>query len=200
MNISTHRDYAVQLAQLTVVIRELSTLQAVCRKNDWEFRAGQRTFRWFGRWLEPVPPPLSPSWGRCAHAIGIPGCCYEIGLVHEDDHYLLHWDKGPEGGLETALGPECRRLWHGYIVEQVRRSAKQHGHRAGTPIVVNQVLRVRVSDPRTQCNAHVRVSGAAKTTLCTFGPGAWEVYRYLADALGLIQFLANGEAHDPASC
>src|ERR1700687_6418581 len=125
MNISTLSKPSIQLAQLTLLIRDLEVLRAVCRWRGWEFRSGQRTYRWFGRWLDTTPPP---AVGCCAHAIGIPGCGYEVGLVAKSNHYLPVWDSGPEGGLERALGPCGRLLWRSYTIEKVRREEHQRGH------------------------------------------------------------------------
>src|SRR5690349_16219148 len=112
MNISTLTEPKATVVSLTVQLRDLSVLQAFCRWRGWEFRAGQKTYRWFGWWLDHGPPPA--ELGRCDHAIGIPGCLYEIGLIDRGDHLVPVWDRGTKGGLEAALGTNGRRLWRSY--------------------------------------------------------------------------------------
>ncbi len=170
---------------LTVLLRELPVLQAVCRRRGWEFRAGQRVYRWFGRRLDerPLPPGTTPAdLGRCAHAIAVPGCLYEVGLVWRRGHYLPVWDDGPEGGLDAALGPGGGVLWQAYGTECARRAAFRRGHRFGRHIDYAGTLRLRVhTEDRV---AHVRVSREGETTLWIFNGADQPTFRYLADALG----------------
>ena len=86
MNNSTLFAPETRTAQLTIVLRDLDALQTVCRRRGWEFRAGQQTYRWFGRWLNGAAPA---ELGRCTHAIGVPGCLYEIGLAGNDQRQDL---------------------------------------------------------------------------------------------------------------
>jgi hypothetical protein len=84
---------------------ELKSLEAIhnaCQRLGWTLKQGQRTYRWFGRWMDDTPlpeqllneaeikqlPTLHPQrrqellnniLGRCDHAIQIPGASYEIG-------------------------------------------------------------------------------------------------------------------------
>jgi hypothetical protein len=182
MNISTLYETEAAVVLLAVQLRDLNVLRAVCRWRGWEFRTGQKTYRWFGWWLGPGPPPA--ELGRCAHAIGIPGCLYEIGLIDRGDHWLPVWDRGATGGLEAALGPNGRRLWRSYGIEKVRREARQRGHTVTTLTDPHGTLRVRVADLSTQRSAHVRMASDGATSLWAIGPGAWETFAYLADALG----------------
>lgn len=190
MNISTLSNREVRIASLQLQLRDLEALRTVCRCQRWEFRAGQRHYRAFGQ-----------PGARCAHAIGIPGCAYEIGLVADADHFLPVWDAGPRNELEMALGPGCQLLWRSYLRETVRRASQPRGHTFNQHTDLRGVLRVRIADAFSQHSAHIRMGADGSTTLWTFGPGAWAAFRYLGDALGRLAdaIPSDGEAHDPVS-
>ena len=47
--------------------------------------------------------------GKCDHAIKVPECAYEIGVVKRGSKYILLWDAWHKGGLEQKIGKDC---WH----------------------------------------------------------------------------------------
>jgi hypothetical protein len=190
MNTSTLSKREVRIASLQLQLRDLEVLRTVCQRQRWEFRAGQRHYRAFGQ-----------PGARCAHAIGIPGCAYEIGLVADADHFRPIWDAGPRNELEMALGPGCQLLWRSYLRETVRRASQPRGHTFNQHTDIRGVLRVRIGDTRFQHGAHIRMAADGATTLWTFGPDGWAAFRYLGDALGRLAdaILSDGEAHDPVS-
>lgn len=192
MNTSTLSNREVRIATLQLQLRDLAALRVVCRLRGWEFRAGQQHYRAFGQ----------PSdRNRCAHALGIPGCAYEIGLIAQADHFLPVWDAGPKNGLEAVLGPGCQLLWRSYVRETVRRASQPRGHTFNQHTDLRGILRVRIADALSQHSAHIRLAADGATTLWTFGPGAWAMFRYLGDALGRLAdaSLSDGEDHDPVS-
>ena len=68
---------------LELRLYDLGALNSACRRLHWEFRAGQRTYRWFGRPLPDRSPPrgLAPhEVGRCEHAIAV----NELPPLHKD--------------------------------------------------------------------------------------------------------------------
>lgn len=192
MNTSTLSEREVRIATVQLQLRDLTALRAVCRLRGWEFRAGQQSHRAFGQRSDFI---------HCAHAIGIPGCAYEIGLVAQADHFLPVWDAGLKNGLEEALGPGCQLLWRSYVRETVRRASQPRGHTFNQHTDLGDVLRLRIADALSQHSAHIRMAADGATTLWTFGPGAWAAFRYLGDALGRLDgtILSDGEAHDPVS-
>lgn len=172
-------------------VRDLEALQTVCWRRGWEFRAGQRTYRWFGHRVDnrPLPPGLSPlELGRCTHAIAIPGCLYEIGLIDRGTYYLPVWDDEATGGLDCALGPNGGLFWQAYLAEKTRRAAHERGHRFGRHSDALGTLRLRVVDELTRQVAHVRVRPDGATTLWDLSPFPDQhTFQYLADALGTAQ-------------
>lgn len=164
---------------LILQLRDLSALQAVCRRRGWEFRAGQRSYRGFGRVLSDRPG-LSAA-GQCAHAIGMPGCLYEIGLLRRRGHYLPVWEDGPHGGLNAAWG-RGGVFWRGYVAEKTRRAAFRRGHAVSGHTDYAGTLRLRiVAEGRV---AHVRVGRDGETTLWIFDAADRSTFDYLAEALG----------------
>ncbi|MBL8799968.1 MAG: hypothetical protein JNM56_39160 [Planctomycetia bacterium] len=190
MNNCTLSQREVRIATIELQLRDLAALRAACWLLRWELRAGQRTYRAFGR-------PGQP----CAHAIGVPGCAFEIGLIDQGGHWLPAWDAGPAPDLDAALGPRGLNLWRSYLRETIRRASQPRGHTFNQHTDIGGVLRVRIGGSLSQHSAHVRMAADGATSLWTFGPGAWEAFRYLGEALGRLDdaCLSDGEPDDPVS-
>lgn len=173
---------------LTLLLRDLPALQSACRRRDWEFRAGQRHYRWFGRQLgdRPLPAGLKATelW-HCTHAIAISGCLYEIGLLRRRGYFQPIWDDGPEGGLDGALGINGGLFWQVYLSEAARWAAFRHNHGFSRHTDYAGTLRLRIA--AGSHIAHVRVSREGETTLWIFDGANRTLFRYLADALGRVQ-------------
>ena len=67
--------------------------------------------------------------GKCDHAIRVPGCAYEVGVIKRGDHYILLWDYYSAGGLVQKIGPNAGILKQAYTVARVRKEARQKGYR-----------------------------------------------------------------------
>ena len=111
--------------------RSLPAIEAACRRLGWTFRPNQKTYQWFGQWMGDSPLPeelLTPEilvqlknlnaaerskfmtefMGNGDHAISVPGCSYEIGVLARADaqgrsRYLLAYDYWSSGGLARAM-------------------------------------------------------------------------------------------------
>ena len=75
--------------------------------------------------------------GKCNHAIKVPGCHYEIGLVkaQQDQKYLVVYDWYATGGLHKVMGSPNdsledakNPLLAAYTVEALKMSAEQQGY------------------------------------------------------------------------
>lgn len=175
---------------LDLALMDLRALRAVCRRHGWEFYAGQRRYRWFGRHLahQPLPAGIAPEQlGRCDHAIAVPGCLYEIGLLDRGTHYLPLWDDDPDGGLDSALGERGSVLWQAYVSEVVRRAAARRWHIHSQLRDGRGTLRLRVLAPAAHAVAHLCVDADAAATLWDLDPTDRNLFRYLADALGRVR-------------
>lgn len=119
-----------------VQIKDLAALKAACKAIGLEFREGQRTYKWYGRWMNDYSAQdaafqqgIDPkTYGTCDHAIAVPGNkqAYEIGVVNRGDHHAMVWDFWNGGlGLEAAVGHGAERLIEAYTTEVAVNTAKQ---------------------------------------------------------------------------
>ena len=120
------------ISKIELVIHSLEDLKDACRKLGFEFIKNQKTFKWYGRWVGDTPLPEGikiEDLGKCDHAIRVPGCDYEVGIVKRGDHYILLWDYYSEGGLEVKIGPNAGKIKQAYTVARVRKEARRKGYR-----------------------------------------------------------------------
>lgn len=128
------------VATVKVEVKDLDALRAACAAAGLEWREGQKTFKWFGTWVNDYDGEnaafrsgIAPAdYGKCDHAIGVPGNerAYEIGVVaRPDGTYALAWDFYHGGqGLETVAGPGCSRLVQAYAGEVAKRTLRRQGY------------------------------------------------------------------------
>ena len=72
------------ISKIEVRIDSLDALKLACQRLGFTFRQGQATYKWYGRWVGDAPLPEEVSedqLGKCDHAIIVPDCEYEIGVV-----------------------------------------------------------------------------------------------------------------------
>lgn len=85
---------------------DLPALKQMCKNQGWEFRENQSWFAWYGRHVGDYPLPegfKKEDMGKCSHAIRIPGCKYEVGVVRKGNDFMLMYDFFSPGGLKAAL-------------------------------------------------------------------------------------------------
>ena len=100
------------VSNLALEIHDLDVLKTACEDNGLTFVEGQRTYKWFGRFLNDsdvgrstVDSGFNPEdFGKCEHAIRVPGSQYEIGVVKNPsgDGYRLIYDEWGTGGEQIA--------------------------------------------------------------------------------------------------
>ena len=120
------------IARIDLIITSLSDLEGACRDLGFQFMAEQKTYRWYGRWVGDAPMPdgiTHDDLGKCDHAIRVPGCDYEVGVVKRGDHYILLWDNWSAGGLAEKIGANAGILKQSYSVCRVRSEARRKGYR-----------------------------------------------------------------------
>lgn len=99
---------------------DLDVIKEMCEHQGWQFREGQETFAWYGRFMgdSPIPEGFSPEdYGKCNHAIRIPGCGYELGVVKSvgGEGYVVLADFWQDGGLNTVLGSQGEKFKQIYL-------------------------------------------------------------------------------------
>ena len=128
------------VASIDIEIKDLAALKAACAEIGMEFKEGQQTYKWYGRWMNDYSgadaafrADVAPKdYGKCAHAIGVPGSstAYEIGVVQQKDGtFKLVWDFWNGGyGLEKLAGPKCSTLVKSYVGEVTKHSLQKQGY------------------------------------------------------------------------
>lgn len=120
------------VSQIQLEITSLDDLKVACATLGFTFKTNQETYAWYGRWVGDAPLPEGidqKDLGTCNHAITVPGCSYEIGVVKRGEKYLLLWDSWHRGGLEQKIGKDAGLLKQAYTIERIRREAKLKRYR-----------------------------------------------------------------------
>ena len=119
------------VASIKLEIKSLDALRQACQRLGFQWMEGQRTYRWFGRWVGDSPLPEGVSvedLGKCDHAIQVPGASYEVGVVYKNGTWRLLWDFWSTGGLAPFLGKEGERLKQAYGIEVAKMQAQRSGY------------------------------------------------------------------------
>jgi len=128
------------VAAVELAIKDLSCLEAACKEVGLELRKNQKSYRWYGRWVNDFNGANAAykhgidtkDYGKCDHAIGIPGnnSAYEIGVVKKPDGtYALIWDFYAGGrGLEKVAGKNCQNVTKAYSMQVAKKHLKAKGY------------------------------------------------------------------------
>ena len=128
------------ISKIEVEIQSLEDLKAACKELGFQFRENQKTHKWYGTARETVSEnDTQKDPGRCDHAIKVPKCKYEIGVVKKDNHYNLLWDSYYTGGLEEKIGKDAGLLKQAYSVQRIKREARIKGYRVLQKKVTNGI-------------------------------------------------------------
>jgi len=139
--------------EITTVVKDLDSLERACSALGWKLIRDQKTYRWFGSWVDDSPVPeemftpqrlaeiramsreqrkavMTEAMGRCDHAISVPGADYEVGVVKKSDgSYRLRWDYFDGKLLKAMGGQHGGTLTQRYNMEVARREALKKGYR-----------------------------------------------------------------------
>lgn len=128
-------------------ITDLDSLEKACERLGLELVRGQKTFKWFGKFVGDSRPPkemadqgyTAEKYGTCDHAVRVKGNgrAYEIGLVNRADGkgYMLAWDSWAGGhGLLAATGYNAKdqgatKLKDWYAAEVAQKQMRRQGFR-----------------------------------------------------------------------
>src|SRR6202022_5202066 len=112
------------VAQCSLQIKDLDALKQACKHFGLEFRTGQKTYAWFGDFMNDWNDPRAAAmqgrdpktFGKCEHALRPTNWRngdYEIGVVRNSDgtYYLIYDSFGYHGApLETIAGKDMVKL------------------------------------------------------------------------------------------
>jgi hypothetical protein len=115
----------------------LAALKAACAELGLQFMEGQKQWEWYGRWVQDYHGQdaayklgIDPStYGTSEHAIRLPGCEYEIGVVRNKEGKLtLAYDFfGPGQKILQALGKGLEKLSQHYGLNRAQMLARNRG-------------------------------------------------------------------------
>lgn len=120
-------------------LKDLEAVQAACKELGLVFHAGQKSIRWYGSWMNDYDGEdaayklgIKPEeYGKCDHAISLPGCGYDIGLLMNKatGGYRLYFDYYGEGHkIQAALGANGQKLLQYYAANKATMEARRKGY------------------------------------------------------------------------
>lgn len=127
------------VATIEVEVKSLKALKMACINLGLEFVEGQRTYKWYGKWVQDYHGDdaaykhgIKPEdYGKCDHAIRIPGNsnAYEIGVVRKaNGSYAIVYDFwGPGAVLKNYIGQDGNRLKQEYALCAATLAAQAEG-------------------------------------------------------------------------
>lgn len=138
------------MSTIKLLVNDLDSIDAACKLIGCELVRGQKTFKWYGRWMNDYDAQdaayrqgIKPEdYGKCEHAIRVTGKpdAYEVGLVKNPngEGYLLVYDFWAGGkGLQAAIGDNAGNLRREYALQVGMREMSRKGFR--TERVINPV-------------------------------------------------------------
>jgi hypothetical protein len=126
------------ISKIEVEIQSLEDLKAACQELGFRFMENQKTHKWYGT-NRGSENDGQKDLGKCDHAIKVPKCKYEIGIVKNGNHYNLLWDSYYTGGLEERIGKDAGLLKQAYSVQRIKREARIKGYRVLQKKVTNGI-------------------------------------------------------------
>ena len=121
------------VSKIELEIKSLSDLKTACKELGLTFMENRNTYKWYGRFMGDYPLPDGfnvEDLGKCDHAINVPGCRYEIGVIKTPQgKYQLLWDFWHAGGLEKKLGKGAGKLKQAYAKAKIITEAKLKGYK-----------------------------------------------------------------------
>lgn len=119
-------------------LRDLSAIEAACKRLGWTFVRDQKTFEWFGEWMNDysaadaayVAMDMKPEeYGKCDHAIRVPGAKYEIGLIAREGKFIPVFDNWSSGGLKGLTAANgLKGFIQAYSVEKSKNELRRKGY------------------------------------------------------------------------
>ena len=117
-------------------VKDLEALAKAARDLGAELVRDQKTFRWYGRWMNDYSADnaayrqgISPKdYGKCDHIIRHPKCSYDVGLIRQSNgSYRVVADEWQAGGLASVFGQGMQKLKQRYGVAVAARTMRKQG-------------------------------------------------------------------------
>jgi len=128
------------VVSVKTIIKDLDCLRAAVAmfpKLIW--KENQKKYEWWGRWVKDYHKAdaaykngIDPSeYGKCEHAIGMPGVTYEMGICKRSDGqgYSPVWDFVYDGHrFNEYLGDSAEQLMTEYNRQVMLKYGEQNGY------------------------------------------------------------------------
>jgi len=142
---------------ITLVVSDLTALESACKTLGLEFLRNQKTHAWYGSWQRDysasdaayINTGIDPKqYGKCEHAIRVPGSDYEIGVYQnpKGKGYVLAYDNWGTGQhIKNTLGSGLEKLKQAYGVAKVTLEAKMKGWMVSKVLLPNGSIRLAIT-------------------------------------------------------
>jgi hypothetical protein len=140
---------------MEVVFKDLESLKKAVADCGLEFRQGQTTYRWYGKWMNDYGGAdaayklgIKPEdYGKCEHAIGVPKSttAYEVGVVKNPSGpgYVLVADFWQGGmGLEALAGQNCMKIAQAYGVQVNKKTLTGMGFQVTKKVLADGTIKL----------------------------------------------------------
>jgi hypothetical protein len=140
---------------MEIVVKDLECLKKAAAECGLEFVEGQKTHRWYGRWMDDYSQGdaaykngVKPEdYGKCEHAIRVPNNnqAYEVGVVKNPAGagYLLvadFWSGGK--GLEALAGTNCQKIAQAYGVQVTQKTMRGMGFTTERKVLTDGTVKI----------------------------------------------------------
>jgi hypothetical protein len=137
---------------------DLNAAKAACAELGLIFKEGQKTIRWFGEWVNDYAADdaayklgiSTDQYGKCDHAIEVPGSGYDIGLIHnpKTGGHKLYFDFYGSNGkkIQNAVGENGQKLLQYYGKHKVLIEAKKKGWLCSTTKAGNGNIEIQITN------------------------------------------------------
>jgi hypothetical protein len=144
------------VSTVQVQIKDLECLAKAAERCGLEFKQDQKSFRWFGRWMDDYSDAgvkalgIDPkTYGQCEHALSVKDSddAYEVGIVRnpKGEGYILLFDfwNGGHGLMqhisEKADGVDANKLKQFYAAEVAKKQLRRQGRRFVEKVVDGKI-------------------------------------------------------------
>lgn len=140
------------LTDVKLKVRDLDSLAEAAEQLGGELVIGQKTHKWYGRFMNDSAEGRrvasergAETFGHCEHAIRIKGdhTSYEVGVVKalDGDGYDLVYDTWGSGqNLERQFGKGLSKIRHEYAVSTAQKKAVASLQRKGWALAPREDL------------------------------------------------------------
>jgi|APCry1669188910_1035180.scaffolds.fasta_scaffold21088_2 hypothetical protein len=146
------------VSSINLHIKDLAALRAACHELGLTFLENKKSFEWYGHWVDDYSAQdaayrngIKPEdYGKCAHAIKIPGTTYEIGVVNNPKGpglTLVYDFWGPGETIKQTLGIGLEKLKQIYSTHAATNAARKKGWTIQRTQTANGTIKLNMTVP-----------------------------------------------------